>query len=95
MNFRFLSFSFSISLLLISGKTRKVKNSVSNEFVLMSGEPSVNSILLQSHLVKTNVLVGNDNNGMEGEACFQVSIDSLFTNYKESLWEKARKTMII
>jgi alkaline phosphatase/alkaline phosphatase D len=71
-----------------------VKNTtpkINSNFVLLAGELSATSILLQCRLASTDSLVLNDVPGINGIALFQLAKDSLFIDKVESDWMESRK----
>ena len=79
---------FILILAILSAcNTHNVKEIIVNgNFVLLSGEITSNSVILQCRLAKSDSLINYDIPGHEGIACFQVSQDSLFKNIIETNW---------
>ncbi len=83
-----LLFKIFITGLLISacGINHVKEFKINNNFVLLSGELTSNSILLQCRFAISDTLINYDMPGTEGLSCFQISEDSLFQTLVETNW---------
>ncbi len=78
-------------LILLYGCKQGKKTAVQRNLVLLAGEPTSGSILLQCRFAVTDTLVDHDIPGSAGTGCFQVSRDSSFSAFKETPWIPADK----
>ena len=59
-----------------------------NNILILSGELSPNSIILQCRLNKSDKLINSDIPGVKGNTCFQISTDSTFKDYIKTKWQE-------
>lgn len=82
MNLKTVAILFAASLIQFSCDSKQ--ENVQYSFVLQSGNPGVNEILLQCRFAASDSLVHNDMPGIACTARFEYSTDSLFHRYRHT-----------